>query len=125
MAQRPDNFASLLAGLLGFALYVALSEPAAELLLTLWAIFAVLSLMALLERMRRGLARSGGGMSLGDFAALSLRATAIGLLLASLCVAVTRFTAYWPQGEFESVVVRDRVLETVEERLEEIVERRA
>ena len=88
LVDREGAWAFALALALGVVLLFGLSDDAWRLLRVIWAGLSTLFLMALLEPLRRGLSRKGGGLPLSVFAKLAVRGVLLGLMLASLSVAL-------------------------------------
>ena len=73
-----------LACALALALMTSLSNGALNTLLALWLLLAPLTLMAMLEPLRRGLSKRGGSLPFKTFSSLALLAVVTSLLLACL-----------------------------------------
>ena len=88
LADSHGAFSTFLALTLGFAMLLGLSDAAWALLRMFWLSFTVLSLMALLEPLRRGLSKKGGSLPLPVFTGLLMQGVLLGLLLGSVTAAL-------------------------------------
>ncbi|MEM9724488.1 MAG: hypothetical protein AAF909_03375 [Pseudomonadota bacterium] len=89
MVGKPLEITLLLsATAIGFIFLTALSATAYGLVLRIWVVIAPLCLMAFINGPGKGLANRENPLPISMFGAMAARAAVMGLLFATICVAI-------------------------------------